>query len=86
MISDEAVEAAKKAIAREFNYEENAAYMARIALEAAAPHILAEVLEDAADTAETDELTTAAEVIYDLRRHASALRPKVITNPYRRQA
>ena len=48
---------------------------ARTALEAAAPHMLADILEDAANTAETDELTTAAEVIYDLRRHAKDLRP-----------
>ena len=48
---------------------------ARSILEAAAPHMMAEILEDAANTAETDELTTAAEVIYDLRRHAKDLRP-----------
>lgn len=47
----------------------------RAALEAAAPHMLADILEDAANTAETDELSTAAEVIYDLRRHAKDLRP-----------
>ena len=48
---------------------------ARLALEAAAPYMLADILEDAANTAETDELTTAAEVVYDLRRHARDLRP-----------
>lgn len=43
---------------------------AHAALEAAAPHILA----GAADAAEADELTTAAEVIYDLRGPASRLK------------
>jgi hypothetical protein len=49
--------------------------IAREALEAAAPYLMAAILEDCADTAETDELTSAAEVIYDLRRHAKDLRP-----------
>lgn len=39
-ISDEAVEAARAAILREFPYDENAGYMARLALEAAAPNLM----------------------------------------------
>jgi hypothetical protein len=85
VIPAEAVEAAAKALAlksynREFDamddHTQNFLWdEARLALEAAAPYMLADILEDAANTAETDELTTAAEVIYDLRRHAKDLRP-----------
>lgn len=96
VISDEAVEAAALALfERDYgvsdwaitNEQVKAAYMdeAKTALEAAAPRMLAEVLEDAADTAQADELTTAAEVIYDLRRHADALRPVPPTSTHRSQ-
>ena len=71
MIPAEAVEAAAKEWAC---YPPRTELVTKI-LEAAAPHMLADILEDAANTAETDELTTAAEVIYDLRRHAKDLRP-----------
>jgi hypothetical protein len=74
VIPNEAVEAAAKEI--DAPSEPAAQEIARRALEAAAPHMLAAILEDCADTAETDELTTAAEVIYDLRRRAKDLRPK----------
>ena len=76
MIPDEAVEAARTVIlpyVDDDHFDLNA--VARLALEAAAPHLMADILGDAANTAETDELTTAAEVIYDLRRHAKDLRP-----------
>lgn len=51
-----------------------AAELARAALEAAAPHLLAQALEDAASAASSDGLTTALEVIYDIRVRAFELR------------
>jgi hypothetical protein len=72
MIPEQAVEAAMRAWGVTGEDQRN---IVGCILEAAAPHMLAEILEDAANTAETDELTTAAEVIYDLRRHAKDLRP-----------
>lgn len=41
MIPDEAVEAARRAIEREFPYDENNEYIVRLILEAAAPHMTA---------------------------------------------
>lgn len=72
MIPDEAIELA---LIANWDTEGNQKERMRAALEAAAPYMMADILEDAANTAETDELTTAAEVIYDLRRHAKDLRP-----------
>jgi hypothetical protein len=47
-IPDEAVEEARVAIEREFPYDENNAYIARLALAAAAPYLQAQALRDAA--------------------------------------
>ena len=74
MIPDKAVEAAYDSQPYGADPVISKADIERL-LEAAAPHMLADILGDAANTAETDELTTAAEVIYDLRRHAKDLRP-----------
>ena len=51
MIPEAAVEAAKVAYLREFNYDENAEYIARVILEAAAPHMLAQAWESGANAA-----------------------------------
>lgn len=48
-ISNEAVEAAAKAYRDEFPYDENEGYIVKLALEAAAPFIRAQALEEAAD-------------------------------------
>lgn len=45
MIPAEAVESARVAYLREFDYDENAEYIARLILEAAAPHMLADLRE-----------------------------------------
>jgi hypothetical protein len=48
-ISDEAVEASRVAYLREFNYDENAEYIARLILEAAAPYMLSHERQQTAD-------------------------------------
>lgn len=80
MIPEQAVDAALSAMQNLPAVEYRTRRQTVLALlEAAAPHMMADILEDAANTAETDELTTAAEVIYDLRRHAKDLRPMLST-------
>ena len=50
----EAIDAATKAILREFAHDENAGYMARLALESAAPFIAAEAWDEGFITAEDE--------------------------------
>ena len=75
MIPDAAVEAAGEFFPPVWTSNPNYREQLVKALAAAAPYLMATILEDCAETAETDELATAAEVIYDLRRHARDLRP-----------
>jgi hypothetical protein len=46
VIPNEAVEAAKVAYLREFNHDENAEYVTKLILEAAAPYMMAEAWEE----------------------------------------
>jgi hypothetical protein len=78
MITDEAVGAAAKAIERQFPYDENAAYMARLALEAAAPYLMRDAKADAWDECD------ATKYILMLKADGSGL-TRVKTNPYRSQ-
>lgn len=49
MISDDAYEAAARAVVGEFNYEENAPYVAKLAIEAAYPILLSHERQQTAD-------------------------------------
>lgn len=80
VISDEAVEAARVSYLREFNYDENAEYIARLVLEAAAPYMLADLVKKA------DECTTGDMDNYFIDQADVGGWLRSMVNPYRRQA
>lgn len=84
MISDEAVEAARVAYLREFNYDENAEYIARLILKAAAPHMLAQPTQPGSDAILS--ILEAAGVDKADQFDALVAVQKLIANPYRSQS